>query len=351
MTFASPWAFLLFLPLGAIVLLSWLKRDRNAISFPSTLSFKLAGKSLRQRLLWSVPFCEIMAAALFVVALARPQEGFRRVDDTTEGVAIEMVMDISSSMSISMRGIQTGSTRLDVAKEVFAQFVAGDGQNLSGRPDDLIGLITFARYPNTVCPLTRGHNILLFFNRELVIEERPNEDGTAFGDALALAAARLKKVEETIDRQSPEAPSKYRIRSKVAILLTDGENNCGKHLPIEAAAMARKWGVTVYTIGFGERRESDPARSADSTEMEEKPLDATERTLREVARMTGGFFRRAHDADSLRSVYEEIDRMEKTRFVDLGYIDYQDRFLPFAGAGLLLLSLSIVLRYTCLRKT
>jgi len=351
MTFASPWAFLLFLPLSGIVLLRWLRRKRNAIPFSSTLPAGLAGKSLRQRLLWTPPFCEIAAASLLILALARPQQGVRRIDDTTEGVAIEMVMDISSSMSLSMRSINAGSTRLEVAKDVFAQFVDGDGRELTGRPDDLIGLITFARYPNTVCPLTLGHDILLFFNRELEIEERPNEDGTAFGDALALAAARLKRVEDTIDRQSPEAPSKYRIRSKVAILLTDGENNCGTHLPLEAGAMARKWGVTVYTIGFGERKADDEADSPYSAKAAAVPLNATEKTLQRIAGMTGGFFRRAHDADSLRSVYAEIDRMEKTRFVDLGYIDYHDRFMPFAGAGLALLLLSIVLRYTWLRKT
>lgn len=349
MIFASPLAFSLFVPLVLILALRFMARGGEAFSFSSLQAVNAAGKSLRQRLLWIVPAAEVLTAALLIFALARPQEGVRQINDTTEGIAIEMLMDISSSMSISMRSATDRDSRLSVAKRVFEDFIVGDGEELGGRSSDLIGLITFARYPNTVCPLTQSHDILVYFARELQIEERPNEDGTAFGDAVALGAARLQSVETEMGRHSAKVAAAYRIRGKVIILLTDGENNCGRHLPLEAAAMARKWGVRVYTIGFGEQKlhgqlKDDKSRIA-------LPLNAVEKNLRQIAGMTGGVFRRAHNEESLRAVYKEIDRLEKSRFTELGHIDYQDRFASFAAAGALLLLLSVLLKTTWLRKT
>ena len=286
------------------------------------------------------PLLEALAAAALILALARPREELRGVDRITQGIAIEMVMDISSSMTISMRRSPEGLSRLAVAKKVFEDFVLGDGENMSGRGDDLIGLTTFARYPNSVCPLTFSHDILLYFVRRLEIEDRPNEDGTAFGDAVALAAARLKNVENRMEQSDSSASSRFEIKSKIAVLLTDGDNNCGRHLPLEAAAMARKWGVRIYAIGFGEREEG--------LAQDSPPLNATERILQEMAAMTGGIFRRAYDEDSLEAVYAEIDRLERTEFLEETYIDYRERYQIFAAIGVACFFMAQVLKHTWL---
>lgn len=343
MSFFSPSALYLFLPLIGLVLMRMLRKTDGALRFSSLAPILAAGKSLRQRLLWLPPLLEVAAASALILALARPREEVRGVDKITQGIAIEMVMDISSSMTISMRRSTFGESRLDVAKQTFEDFVAGDRGAMPGRGGDLIGLTTFARYPNTICPLTFSHDILLYFVRRLEIEDRPNEDGTAFGDAVALAAARLQDVGDRIERLGGIGNRRYDIKSKVVVLLTDGDNNCGRHLPLEAAAMARKWGVRVYTIGFGEAREDVDADSP--------PLNATERILREMADMTGGIFRRAYDADSLRAVYAEIDRLEKTGFVEESYIDYRELYHVFAAAGLGCFLLAMILKHTCLRLT
>ncbi len=349
MIFTTPWAFALFAPLALILATRFVARGGEAFSFSSLRAVGAAGKSLRQRLLWIVPVAEMLAATLFIFALARPQEGVRQIKDTTEGIAIEMLMDISSSMSISMRNTANRDSRLSVAKRVFEDFITGDGNELDGRSTDMIGLITFARYPNTVCPLTLSHDMLVYFARELQIEERPNEDGTAFGDAVAIGAARLQSVEAATWAQTAKVSGSYRICGKVIILLTDGENNCGRHLPLEAAALARKWGVRVYTIGFGEQKAR--VRLRPGAPRTTRPLDAVDENLWRIADMTGGVFRRAHDEESLRAVYKEIDKLEKLQFAELGHIDYQERFMPFAAVGVLLLFLSVVLKTTWLRKT
>ena len=115
----------------------------------------------------------------------------------------------------------------------------------------MIGLVTFARYADTVCQLTLSHDALTYITREIEVQDRPNEDGTAYGDATALAAAHLKTY-ETMQNQGKRSSVIPDIKSKIIVLLTDGENNCGNHLPIQSAAMAREWGIRVYTINFGE---------------------------------------------------------------------------------------------------
>ena len=150
-----------------------------------------------------------------------------------------MLIDVSTSMDMYIRYKDENVTRMEVAKKVVEEFVAGDGEELKGRPDDLIGIVTFARCRH-YCPMTLGHDALVQMVRELTINERPNEDGTAYGDATALAAARLRSLEGQDDD----------IKSKVIVLLTDGENNCGEHLPLQAAGLAKKWGIRVYTISI-----------------------------------------------------------------------------------------------------
>ncbi|NQT86223.1 VWA domain-containing protein, partial [bacterium] len=247
MRFESPWALLILL---AIPLALWLRRRHlgGSVRFSTTANASRAGRSLRQRLLWAPTGLRAAALALFVVALARPQEGREKVREASQGIAIMMAVDRSSSMQAEMLVDGARRTRLDVVKDAFRDFVLGNGDDLAGRPNDLVGMVVFARYADTVCPLTLGHGALARFLDSVHIVRVQSEDGTSIGDGLALAAARLKTAEEALVQAGK---SDYEIKSKIAILLTDGRHNRGKRRPAEAIALAKEWGVKVYTIGVG----------------------------------------------------------------------------------------------------
>jgi Ca-activated chloride channel family protein len=241
-----------------------------------------------------------------------------------------LLVDVSSSMDMNVAGPDAKSaTRMAVAKEMVARFIAGDGDTLKGRPNDLIGLITFARYADTRSPLTTGHDALLQIVRQLEVQDRPNEDGTAYGDALAIAAARLKDP-DLLDRGDAD------IKSRVIVLLTDGENNSGAHLPLEAAGLAKSWGCRIYSISM-----SDP--------QSENQLNAADRVLEHLSEETGGIFRQANDFESLRAVYAEIDRLERSEITTRGYERVAEWFwVPLASATAVLL-LALFLEATWLR--
>ncbi len=347
MRFTAPWMFLL---LPVVVVYWWVcRRGSRAIVFSSVDLAGMNLRSLRQRFLGVVGLLEMLSLLLLVVALARPQIGREKLNDVSRGVAIQMVVDVSSSMDLSVNSLGRQESRLDIAKRVFEEFIAGHAERSNGRENDLIGMITFARYADTLCPLTLGHDALLQFVKELEIESRPNEDGTAIGDALMLAAARLSKAHTASGKGEEKGSSAYEIKSKVIILLTDGENNCGRHMPMEGAALAQKWGIRVHTIGFGDQ----PGTRVVQTPAGEREISvnsADTQTLALVAQATGGIFRMAKDADSLRSVYREIDAMEKSDIVRVSQMDYAEAFGGFAIGGLLCLVLEALLAATLLRR-
>ena len=256
-----------------------------------------------------------------------------------QGIAVQILVDVSTSMDMYIRYNDENVTRMEVAKKVVEQFVAGDGEELKGRSDDLIGIVTFARYADTICPMTLGHDALVQMVRELTINERPNEDGTAYGDATALAAARLKSLENKDDD----------IKSKVIVLLTDGENNCGQYLPLQAANMAKEWGIKVYTISIksGERV---GVKKTDKGEflVPDEPT-ASDMILSKMAEDTGGIYRQAYDYDSLKAVYKEINTLEKTKMKAVNYADYQEAFAGFVIASMIFLLLQHLCNSTFLR--
>ncbi|MCK4565381.1 MAG: VWA domain-containing protein, partial [Verrucomicrobia bacterium] len=242
MRLAFPWMLLLLLPVVKMIADHFRRGNEAALGFSSLAAFKKVPRTTRQRFIPLLFWLRIFSLALLILALARPQRQEVAQGIPKEGIAIELVVDVSSSMDISMPFQDTTMSRMEVTKQVVEKFA-------TERPNDLIGLITFARYADTVCPLTLSHDSLLYFIRDLQIESRPNEDGTAFGDALALAAARLKTAEERYSTED-DRPTEYTINSKVIILLTDGNNNCGRHLPMEGAALAEHWGIRVHTIAI-----------------------------------------------------------------------------------------------------
>jgi Ca-activated chloride channel family protein len=335
--FQAPYA------LGALSLIALLvyydlkRKRRGALRYSSTKILASIPPSRRVRLLHIPLVLRSLSLAMLVVALARPQRGQDPVRNLTEGVAIQMVLDRSGSMRTAMQYGGESVSRFDVVKSVFSKFVGGDGNNLGGRPDDLIGVIAFAGYADTISPLTHSHDALNSLLEELEIVSDFSKDGTAIGDAIALGAARLKTAEEEMDFAG-KMGDVFKIKSKMLILLTDGEQNKGTRTPEQAAALAKEWGIKIYAIGIV------PDAGGGSYTSGSSELLAT------VAESTGGVFRVANDELSLRAVYEEIDRLEKTEFESLQYLTYQEYFLVFALAALVLLVAELVLSRTLVRR-
>ena len=346
--FESPWMFLLLLLIPAALYLGRRRRTRVAIRFSTAEDARRAGRSVRQRLSGLPVWLRTAALVLLVIALARPQMGTERVLDKSRGIAIEMVIDRSSSMSaeLNLGGRQT--TRLDAALSLFRAFVAGGAGTLKGRPSDLIGLITFARYPDTICPLTLAHETVLgFIPTVRLVERGGEEDATAIGDAIALAAARLKTAEQTLSSQT-RAGKEYEIKSKVIILLTDGAGNAGRPSK-EAADLAAAWGIKIYAIGIAGDSGS-VFRTPFGTYTIPGGAGVDEATLEELTKPTGGLYRVVHNAKELEAVYEQIDQLEKSEIQSTRFRDYRELFPRFALAALALLGAEVLLAATLFRR-
>jgi Ca-activated chloride channel family protein len=301
---------LLLLPLALLAWARWLlPRLRAHVSYSDTSLARAAGGSLAQRLRWLVPTLRTLVLVGLIVALARPIKADEQVRVQVEGVAIMLVVDRSGSMRAQDFVVDGERTdRLTAVKDVVRDFVEGDG-TLPGRPDDLLGLVSFARFADTICPLTLDHDHLLAALDAVRPANERGEDGTAIGEGLALAVERLRDVGS---RATPDA--QHRIKSKVIVLLTDGENNAGEIEPITAAELAASSGVRVYTIGTGTRGLAPfPVEVLGRTVMQMQPVSIDEKALTRIAEVTGGRYFRATDTASLREIYQEIDALEKTR--------------------------------------
>jgi len=304
-------AFLwLLLPLVLVGL--WVRRRRE-LALDGGSEHVLAGlpRTLRARTRWLPGLLLLLACALVVVALARPLQGREEARVLTEGIDIMLVVDTSSSMLHD--GLEPGVTNLDVVKEVVSQFI---GQ----REHDRLGLMSFAALPRTECPLTLDQEAVLQHLQQVqCVQQNGPEDGTAIGVALGHAARKLSDSD---------------AKSKVVVLLTDGENNVVEIDPEEAAALCADLGIRVYTVGAGRVVDRDVFN---------RPMEVPMRTalLESIAATTGGRFFRAKDATSLASVYAEIDELERTEREDLRYTDFDDLYpwLLVPAAALLLLEL------------
>ena len=352
MHFHSPWAFLLLVVLVGVLFLQHMnRRRRGSIRFSSVGNAVKAGQSLRQRLSVLPLVLRVLAVLCLVIAIARPQSGRQRVQDVSKGIAIEMVVDRSGSMGTEMEYQGENMTRLDVVKKVFLDFALGNNDSLPGRSNDLIGMIAYARYPYTVCPLTLAHGALPLFVKNTKLVTRRSEDGTAIGDALALAAARLKTAESTLKKQQADKKTEYRIKSKIIILLSDGRNNYGQRTPLEAAELAEKWGIKVYTIAIGGDGDAmTSVRTPFGVFKMPAGAEVDTTTLKSIADKTGGVFYEADNARSLDAIYQDINRMEKSDIESVRYVEYREDFLPFALAALILIAFEILLSNTLFRK-
>ena len=315
---------LLLLALLAIPVFMLARRTPGRLVFSSLKILPDEAGGWRRRLAWVPDAVLCLALLALVVALAGPRIGERFSRIHREGVAIMMVVDVSSSMrALDLSTAARERTRLEAVQDVFEDFVMGDG-DLPGRPDDAIGLVSFAGFADTAVPLTLDHNNLTAVARDLDTVRDRSEDGTAIGDALALAVERLR--EST-------------AQSRIAVLLTDGVNNAGVEAPAEAAELARSLGVKVHTIGAGTTGLA-PVRVEDRfgrSVLRSMRVEVDEAVLRRIAEVAGGQFFRAEDADGLERVYAEIDRLERTRITEDRFRQYDELFaLPLVLALALL---------------
>jgi Ca-activated chloride channel family protein len=336
MRLAYPYALLGLLLLPGLLVLQR-RQQPSAISFPAIQELAALPPSMMTRLRRLLPWLRAVVLILVMVALARPQQGLQVTKLYSEGIAIVAVVDISGSMralDLTLNGQQ--QNRLEVVKHTFRHFVRGGNAELRGRGGDMIGMVTFARYADSISPLTLDHDTLLALLDQVQIVSLTEEDGTAIGEAIALGIERLRDAKAT---------------SKVMILLTDGANNAGETEPIEAAKIAQAMGIKIYTIGTGTRGVAPvPVRTADGhTVLQRMRVFIDERTLTDIAKTTGGRYFRATDTHALQEIYGEINRLEKSANVLEHYQQYAERFSWFLLPALGLLLIELLLINTRLR--
>ncbi|MCX5668940.1 MAG: VWA domain-containing protein [Candidatus Omnitrophica bacterium] len=329
MIFHSP-LFLSLLPLVIVIIIYVKKRNLSSgFKFSSQVLIQDLKPTLKVFLSQKIIYLRLIAAVLIILALARLQSPIADSKITSEGVDIVLALDSSTSMlaeDFKINGKR--ESRVEVIKDVVRNFI-------QGRKNDRIAIVTFAARAYTVCPLTLDYNWLLT-NLERV-KSGMLEDGTAIGSGIATSLNRLKNS---------------KAKSKVVILLTDGRNNLGTISPLTAAEAAKALKVKIYTIGAGGKGPVPyPVRDLFGNKAYQQiEVDLDEETLTKIASITSAKFFRATDTESLREIYGEIDKLEKTPMQEKGYLQYNELFPLFLIPGLLLLFLEIVLTNTVLRK-
>lgn len=330
MTFESPAYLLLLLLAIPYVVWYWMLHSSStpSIRVSSTEAMFKAPKSLRQRLV-HLPFVLRMACfTLAVVALARPQTSNSWSTKHTEGIDIMLCMDVSTSMLAE----DLKPNRIEAAKNVALEFI-------SGRPDDNIGLTLFAGEAYTQCPMTTDHAVLLNLLNGMKVDMAQRgliDDGTAIGMGIANALSRLKDS---------------KAKSKVVILLTDGTNNCGQISPNTAADIAKSLGIRVYTIGVGTNGTARyPYPVAGHIEYVNVPVEIDTKALATIAKKTDGQFYRATNNQKLHEVYQEIDKLEKTKMNVRQYSKRHEAFAGFLLFSVLCLIAQLLVENTILKR-
>ncbi len=325
MTFNNP-EYLFFL-LVLIPVVFWYIKEMHhsdaSLQISSHRNLQMKQKTLKIKLL-HVPFVlRCLAITMVVIALARPQASNSWRTESTEGIDIMLTLDISGTMMAE----DLKPNRLEASKAVASEFILS-------RPNDNIGLVVFAGESFTQCPLTTDHAVLInLFNG---VNYGLIEDGTAIGLGLANAVNRIKDS---------------KARSKVIILLTDGSNNRGDIAPITAAEIAQSFGIRVYAIGVGSYGKVNiPVQTPMGLQYQLMDSEFDEKSLQNIATMTGGQYFRATNNNKLRSIYQEIDQMEKTKIDVREYNKKNEEFYIFAIVALLLLVAELLLRNTVLKR-
>lgn len=330
MKFANQEYLLLLLLLIPYIIwyLLYRKKSEPTIQMSDTFAYRYAPKSLRQRLVWLPALLRMITFVLIVLVLARPQTHDSWGKRTAEGIDIMLAMDVSTSMLAQ----DLKPNRIEAAKTVAAEFI-------SGRPDDNIGLTIFAGEAFTQCPMTTDHTSLLTLLKDVrtdIAERGLIEDGTAIGMGLANAVSRLKDS---------------KTKSKVVILLTDGSNNMGDISPLTAAQIAKSMGIRVYTIAVGSKKVAPyPMQVGGTIQYVNVRVDVDTKTLSEIAATAEGHFYRATNTAELKQIYQDIDKLEKTKLEVKKFSKHYEAYQPFAIAAILCLLLEIILRITWFRR-
>lgn len=329
MIFKNP-VFLILIPLGIAALFIARRLQRQA-------SFRFSSARIvpEARLSWKLfvsnrmIFARVVSVTLILAALSRPQAPVEDSRVETEGIDICLALDCSTSMlaeDFTLGGKR--QSRLEIVKEVVRDFI-------KGRQRDRIGIVAFAGRPYILSPLTLDYGWLL--QNLARLSAGMIEDGTAIGSGILTSVNRLKET---------------KAKSKIIVLMTDGRNNAGAIDPVTAAEAAQALGIKIYTIGAGSRG-AVPYPMKDifgQTLYQNITIDIDEDQLKNVAALTGGQYFRATDTESLRTIYKEIDRMEKTPIEDRGYREYRELFVWFALPALILVLAEMVLSETVLRR-
>jgi Ca-activated chloride channel family protein len=316
--------YLLLLLLPIIAWYIWKQKRLGAsLQFSSTIGFSRIPKTWKYYFRHSVFVLQMLSLSALIIALARPQSSNSWSSETTKGIDIVIALDISSSML----AMDFKPNRIEAAKEVAIKFI-------SGRPNDRIGLVVFSGESFTQCPLTTDRaTVVNLFNG---IESGMIEDGTAIGNGLATAVSRLKESDAI---------------SKVVILLTDGENNRGEIAPVTAAELAKTFGVRVYTVGVGTMGMAPyPIQTPFGVQVQDMEVKIDEVTLQKIAEVTDGKYFRATNNNKLAEIYQEIDKLEKSKIDVKEYSKKEEQYLKYALAGSLLLLLSMIFKITIFRN-
>ena len=330
MEFVNKEYFLLLLLLIPYILWYFMYRKKSepTMRMGDTRAYLYSPKSLRVRLIHLPMLLRCVAFVLLVLVMARPQTHNAWSDRQVEGIDIMLAMDVSTSMLAE----DLKPNRIEAAKEVASEFI-------SSRPNDNIGLTIFAGEAFTQCPMTTDHASLLQLLRNTrtdIAERGFIDDGTAIGMGIANAVSRLKDS---------------KTKSKVIILLTDGSNNMGDISPMTAAEIAKSFGIRVYTIGVGSNKVAPyPMRVGGTVQYVTMKVDIDTETLRDIADATEGNFYRATNNSELKKIYNDIDKLEKTKMQVRQYAKRYEAYLPFAIAALVCLLLEVLLRITWFRR-
>ena len=316
--------YLLLLLLPMIAWYIWQQKSLGAsIQFSSNMGFARIPKSWKYYFRHSVFVLQMLSLSMLIAALARPQSSNSWSNVTTKGIDIVIALDISSSMM----AMDFKPNRIEAAKDIAIQFI-------SGRTNDRFGLVIFSGESFTQCPLTTDHaTVINLFNG---IESGMIEDGTAIGNGLATAVSRLKESNAI---------------SKVVILLTDGDNNRGEIAPVTAAELAKTFGIRVYTVGIGTMGMAPyPVQTPYGVQVQNMEVKIDEVTLQKIAATTDGKYFRATNNNKLTEIYQEIDKLEKSKIDVKEYSKKQEEYLRYALAGALFLMLGMFLKTTIFRN-
>ena len=323
--FEDPWFLILFLIIPYLV---WKRKEQVTISY-SSLEILQNIRAIQVGFISTIPLVlRLFAISLFIMALARPQEGQKRTEILSMGVDIMLALDTSGSMK-ALDFIQNDKrdTRLTMVKDVVSKFI-------ENRTNDRMGMVVFGSEAYTQCPLTLDQNILQSFLRKLDIGMAG--DSTAIGSAIGIAVKRLKDLKSD---------------SKLIILLTDGRNNAGNLAPLQAAQTAKAFGIKIHTIGVGTRGKAPfLVNSIFGQRYIYQEVDIDEVTLKEISKITGGQYFRATDLESLKLIYKKIDQMEKSEVKIFDHSEYTELFHYFLIPAILILFLEVTLSNTLFRR-